>query len=104
MGLQIQVRVKRKALPEIIRHINTLNSNNDVAIRETSTMFRNIMSILQRERDAYMNNDGTKFLEHVIDNLIDEKEGNKKITCTSLFLHQNYHVNTVHSICHAFNG
>ena len=77
--LQRQVQVKRKALPEILHRINTLNSNNDVAIREMFNMFRSIMTISQRENDVEMNNDDTTFLEHVKDNLIDKKDGNKML-------------------------
>ena len=73
--MQRKVQVKRNALPEILHHINILNSNNDVAIREMSTIFRNMMTILQKENDVDMNNDGTTFIEHVKDGLTNEKDG-----------------------------
>ena len=37
------------------------------------------MTISQRENDVEMNNDDTTFLEHVKDNLIDKKDGNKML-------------------------
>ena len=48
-----------------------------MAIRKISTIFRNIIIVLQINNDVEMNNDNTIFPDHMKDNLVNEKDGNQ---------------------------